>query len=351
MEGRIFRLIRAFATAGAMTLLGCASLFTTVAFAGDAEEEFLLVIAAPSIGDTEDDPLFADVFQNIVDFDVAYANSVLGHDQIRIVVDEATRPFFEGRVPDEILVDAELPHIWMRDYTTINPFNPVQFRYTAASFEGDQAEADYMQDGFSRFINNFGLSFEKTDYVLDGGNIVDNYAGRVVTTDRFLEDNDLSEEEGRAVLRQLLGAQEVAILPPDDDILAHSDGMVMFTEENTIIVNRYPEPLRSEILDELQTAFPGIEIVEIEAALDWDDKEGGACGINVNATVTGDYIYMPHFGDGVSDRALETIRAHTTKTVIPVPANKVCDLGGSVRCLTWQLSGPTAVRLLSAMSE
>jgi len=45
---------------------------------------------------------------------------------------------------------------------------------------------------------------------------------------------------------------------------------------------------------------PGIEIVEIKAAFDdesWDGNIGSACGVNINATVTTNYIYVPHFGD------------------------------------------------------
>ncbi|MCW8916355.1 MAG: agmatine deiminase family protein [Magnetovibrio sp.] len=297
----------------------------------------MIVIAAPSIGDTYDDPFYADIFQDIIDFDIAYANAVLGHDDVRIVVDHETRKYFQGRVPSNILIDAYLPHIWVRDYTTINPYNPIQFRYTPASFEGDQSEADYMQDGFNDFTELFSVSHPRTGYILDGGNIVDNYAGRVITTTRFLTDNSLSKAKGTQVLKRLLNAKEVAILPPDDDILAHSDGMAMFVENNTLFINRYDEPFRSQVLKELHAAFPGIKIVEIEAAWDFDE-EGSACGINVNATVTNNYIYMPHFSNAASDKAMRTIRRHTTKTVIPVPANKVCKLGGSVRCLTWQLS-------------
>ena len=312
-------------------------------YAAALVEKHLIVIAAPSIGDTRDDQFYAEIYQGIIEFDIAYANAVWGHDEVRIVVDEETRHYFTGRVPEEILIDAKVPHIWMRDFTTINPYRPVQFRYTAASFEGDQSEADYMQDGFNAFTAEHGFAYSKANYFLDGGNIVDNYAGRIVTTERFLEDNNLSKEEGKEVLKRLLDADEVAILPPDEDILAHSDGMVMFVEDDTIVVNRYDEPLRTEILGELRAAFPGIKIVEVEA--DWDE-DGSACGINVNATVTANYIYMPHFGNKASDDALKTIRAHTIKTVIPVPANNVCKLGGSVRCLTWQLGDEQARELI-----
>jgi hypothetical protein len=47
--------------------------------------------------------------------------------------------------------------------------------------------------------------------MIDGGNLVDDYAGRVITTTRFMEDNELSYNEAKQELKAL-GATEVAIL-------------------------------------------------------------------------------------------------------------------------------------------
>ncbi|SFU06137.1 Agmatine/peptidylarginine deiminase [Pseudovibrio denitrificans] len=327
------------------SLLASASAMLTLNSASYAAGQDLIVIAAPSISDTYDDPEYAELFQGIVDFDIAYANAVYGNDEVRIVVDAQTRPYFAGKVPEEIIINDYLPHIWARDYTVINPSKPVQFRYTPVTFEGDQTVADEMQDGFNAFATARGLKFGKTKYMLDGGNIVDNHAGRVITTTRFLEDNDLSYEDGKAVLKELLNAKEVAILPPDEEVMAHSDGMVMFAEENTLILNRYDEPMYSEILEELETSFPGIKIVDVDAM--WDETNpSSACGVNVNAAMTRNFIYMPHFGDKNSDKVMKTIQANTSKKVIAVPANSVCKLGGSVRCLTLQLKGTAAQAFL-----
>lgn len=339
----LFSRLRAFLQTG--LCLGLGLTLTAGAVGAQEASKDLIVIASPSIVDAAEDPDYKALFQDIVDFDIAYANAVYGKDEVRIVVDADTRPYFTGKVPEEILIDAYLPHIWTRDYTVINPAKPVQFRYTPATFEGDQSVADDIQQGFDAFAEQMGLTYSKTKYLLDGGNIVDNHAGRVVTTTRFLEDNDLSMAEGKAVLKELLDADEVAILPPDEEVMAHSDGMVMFAEEDTLIVNYYDEPMRTRVLDELNSAFPGITIVEVEA--NWDEVDlGSACGVNVNAAMTRNYIYMPHFGDDTSDDALEIIQENTSKTVVPVPANKVCKLGGSVRCLTLQLTGERAQEIL-----
>ena len=60
--------------------------------------------------------------------------------------------------------------------------------------------------------------------MIDGGNLVDDYAGRVITTTRFMEDNELSYDEAKQELKTALGAREVAILEPDEEVLAHSNG-------------------------------------------------------------------------------------------------------------------------------
>jgi len=326
-----------------IALLTLLSGFQALIGASAAQTKDLIVIAAPSVTDTYDDAYEAELFEGIIEFDVAYANAVYGRDNILILVDAETRPYLEGRVPSEILVDAIPQHIWMRDFTTVNPHKPVQFRYTAVTLDNNQREADGIQADFNHVLNRAGASFSRAKYngrwlLLDGGNVVDNYAGRVIVTERFLEDNDLSMEEGKTALRELLDAEEVAIIPSDEPIMAHSDGMVMFSDENTLFVNRYEGRFRRAVLAELKAAFPGIRLVEIDPV--WDkESEFSACGINLNATVTSNFIYMPHFGDVASDEAMELISKHTAKTVVPVPANGVCKLGGSVRCLSWQQSG------------
>lgn len=332
-------------------------LFAVAAVFAETKSNDLIVIAAPTVMDVEDDPSFADLFDDIVEFDITYANAVYGHDNVIILVDRDTRPYFEGRVPNDVLKTTDALHIWMRDFTTVNPHNPVQFRYTPATFDNVQAEADGVQDEFNRLLNRAGVKVAVATYKgrrlkLDGGNIVDNYAGRVITTERFLEDNKLSYKEGVDSLKKLLGAKEVAIIPSDEPVMAHSDGMVMFVEENTLFVNRYEGKFRRQVHDELKQAFPGIKLVELTP--NWDDSTAdisSACGINLNATVTSNYIYMPHFDDRQSDEAMRKISQHTRKQVIPVPANGVCKLGGSVRCLSWQQSGKQGERVFQALKR
>lgn len=315
-------------------------------------QRMLLVLSAPSVHD----PYYKAAFQQIVDFQIDYAKSILGHDNVVIIADEDTKPFFTGKVPEDILLVDDVRDIWMRDFTTVNPAQPVQFTYTWASMTEKQSRQ--VQKSFSRFADRYKIQRAKTDLMIDGGNIVDDYAGRVITTTRFMEDNELSYDEAKQELKQALGASQVAILEPDEEVLAHSDGMVSWVDKNTLLVNDYSKTpsFRTLVLDELRSSFPSAKIVEVPVEYKTNPKgqwEGfeSACGVNLNAAVTYNYIYVPTFNMPHDQAALNIIRKNTSKKVIPVNAESVCPMGGSVRCLTWQLNGENASKLILAARE
>ena len=311
-------------------------------------EKMLIVITAPP----SNTAYYREVYEKIIRYDIEFAKKVIGKDDIVVLGDKKALSIFRKELPEEILLKADMRDIWMRDFTTVNPYSPVQFRYAAAAQGGKQSEADWVQKGFNKFAKKLGIEYSGTELILDGGNLVDNYEDKIIVTDRFLEDNELTREEGVRALKELLHAEHVAIIPSDDPGgLAHADGMAMFIETNTIALNKYEEPFRSRVIKELKKSFPGIKIVEIETKFDdseWDDRFSSACGIYTNSIVTEGYIYLPQFGTGLDKKALKTVRDNTNKEVVPIDASRVCFMGGSVRCLGWQQTGENAKKLTRA---
>jgi agmatine/peptidylarginine deiminase len=317
-----------------------------------SEDRMLLVLSAPSIQDT----YYKKAFQQIIDFQISYANSIIGNDNVVIIVDKDTKKYFEGKVPEDILLEDDVHDIWVRDFTTVNPENPVQFVYTWASMT--QAESADVQRSMKKFANRYDIKRKTSDLLIDGGNIVDNYNGRIVTTTRFMEDNHLTYAEAKEELKEILGAKEVAILEPDEPILAHSDGMVSWVGDDMILVNDYSgkPAFQTKILDELRHSFPGVTIIEIPVEYktnppgEWDGFES-ACGVNLNSAVTYKNIYVPTFNMAHDNEAITEIKKHTSKKVVLVNAENVCAMGGSVRCLTWQLTGENAIKLIEAAKK
>ena len=67
---------------------------------------------------------------------------------------------------------------------------------------------------------------------------------------------------------------------------------------DAIALNKYDEPFRSAVIDELKSAFFNLEIIEIDVEFDrqvWDKKFSSARGININSLMTDDFIYLPVF--------------------------------------------------------
>jgi agmatine/peptidylarginine deiminase len=305
-------------------------------------DRMLIVIAAPSV----EDEYYKKSFQGILDFDIRYAKAIMGHDNVVVLTDKKTIQYLNGKLPDDIILEAEVLDIWMRDFSPVHPNKMVQFVY-------DRPNEKSIQDSFKYFAKENGLKFTQSRLKVDGGNVVDNGEGKIILTEKIFDRNShLTEKQIAKELKKLLGATDIAFIPMDEEYLGHSDGMVMFVGKNKLLVNHDPEEpaLKKEVISYLKTGLPNIEIVEIEGA-GYGEKYGAyasACGIYVNAVVTNNYIYAPTFGTPKDKKAIKTIKENTDKNVITVNAEDVCCLGGSVRCLSWQLTGDNARKLIES---
>ena len=309
----------------------------------------LILLAAPTV----DDDYYRSRRRDLLDFQVAYAKSILGRDNVVILCDRPTRTELARELPEDVLLVGPMRDVWMRDFTPVMPDRPVLFRYSAAAQGGKMLDAAWVQAGFTRYANYRGLEFRTCPYVLDGGNLVDNGNDKAIVTDRFLADNRLDKPQAVALLRECLGVAQVAILPADpEDRLGHADGMVAFIAPNAIAATRCDEPFRTAVLGELRAAFPDVDVVEIESPAGGppaaDAAFGSAHGLYVNAVATDRHVYVPTFGVPEDAVALELLRARSDREIVPVAARNVADLGGSVRCLSGQLKGENARKLIEA---
>ncbi len=316
----------------------------------DAKE--LIVLAAPGSAD----PYYAEVAGDIFDFLVAYAEQIEGRDDVLVLTDAAAYPDYVAALGEDRVALAPVADIWMRDFSLSNAAGPVLFRYTAAGQGGGrqgQAAADAVQDGLAAVMEEAGLGFAESDLLNDGGNFVDDYAGRAVVSRKFLRDNGLSETEARAALRRETGLEHVAFIEADEQGgLEHADGVVAFIEPNVLVINSYPEDpayaaaLRADVL----AGLPSVTLHEIVTPYDgstiYDAAFGSACGLYTNMLVTPQRIYLPQFGIPEDAEALASLRRWTDKEVVPVSSRQVCHMGGGVRCMSWQLRGANAARLL-----
>ena len=95
-----------------------------------SQDRMTLVLSVPSVKND----YYKKVHQQIVDFQVAYAKAVMGHDNIVVVADKKTMPLLKGKLPESVLLEENIDDIWMRDFTTAIPSQPVRFSYEPSYF-------------------------------------------------------------------------------------------------------------------------------------------------------------------------------------------------------------------------
>ena len=318
----------------------------------------LIVLASPQ----SNDPYYAKMKDKIFDFHVNYAKKIIQHgDQFLILTDQSLYNDYVKALGKDHIVIAPMQDIWMRDFSSSNPNAPILFRYTAAGQGGGkkgQLNADAVQSKFKQYIQKAGLKFTSTNLFNDGGNWVDDGAGHVVVSTKFLSDNKISEDAARKKLMALTGLKHIAFIDSDEQGgLEHADGVVSFIDENTLVINSYPEDpdYTKKLKADLIRGIPNIKIHEIITPYDgsqiYDQKFGSACGLYTNMLVTPQRIYFPQFGIKEDSIALQQIRALTKREIIPIQSNNVCHMGGGVRCMSWQLQGENAKLLLESLKR
>jgi agmatine deiminase len=317
---------------------------------GESDKE-LIVVAAPRAGD----PYYADQADAIFEFHIAYAEAIEGKDDLLVLTDEATYSRYAESLGKSRVAIAPQEDIWTRDFSLSNASAPLMFRYTAAGQGGGrsgQDTADDVQEVLAEVMEAAELTFAESDLLNDGGNYVDDYAGMAVVSRKFLVDNELSEDEARALIIEQTGAQHIAFIEADEQGgLEHADGVVAFIEPGVLVTNSYPVDADYEaaLIADLKKGLPGVRLHQITTPYDgseiFDERFGSACGLYTNMLVTPDRIYLPQFGIPEDAEALEAIREWTKKEVVPVRSDAVCQMGEGVRCMSWQLRGQNARKL------
>jgi agmatine/peptidylarginine deiminase len=218
-----------------------------------------VVMVAPSVNDD----YYAPVFEQVIDYDVTVVNTIREHTNVVLVVDRATLPYVDGRIPDEHLLVRSVFDIWARDFSPVTGNRAAKFRFQPDYLSpqlGNQIDRS-----FNRLTDAVGAEFPSTRLRLDGGNFVGNGGNWAIVTERVFSDNpNKSEAWIDRKIRRKTQVTSVAYIPEEPgDTTGHADGMVMWLDADTLLVNEFDEPFRSQVLDPIVEAFAGVEIIEI----------------------------------------------------------------------------------------
>ena len=220
----------------------------------------------------------------------------------------------------------------------------VKFKYRPGYIKS--SEAKRVTQAFERFATQVALlPLEQCNVVLEGGNIVENGEECAIITDRvFKENKKMSKEHVTKAIESAI-KRKVVFVPDPEDSTGHSDGVVSFVEKDVLLIASYPDQdgqdYFHEVENEVKKEFPSIQTIPLPCYEVKKTSQGftSAEGSYANSLITYNVVYLPFFSNQTSNqKAFDVFKGSTDKEVVPVYSiSKLGILGGSIRCMTWQI--------------
>lgn len=231
--------------------------------------------------------------------------------------------------------------IWCRDYLPIqvdeNKF--IQFRY-APDYLREPRSSHLMADGDAyTHIPALKRSI-RSEIVADGGNVV-RWKNKVIMTNKiFSENRGIDPDALTKQIRELLKIEQLIILPAEPkDMFGHTDGIVRFIDEKTVLLNDYAiiDPSFGEEVDcTLKKA--GLKTVAFPY---YPSKfhsyvNMSAVGCYINFLQVSGLVLIPAFSIKTDDEALRIAESvFSDSKVLPIDCGTLAPEGGVLNCISW----------------
>ncbi len=231
--------------------------------------------------------------------------------------------------------------VWVRDFMPVQISNTrfVQFRYQPSylmkSLQGRRTITDV-----DAVCAGIGLTPEKSDIVLDGGNVI-RYGNKVILTERIFSENPNDDKKNLLFrLQDLLEAEEICLVPEQpDDFTGHADGMVRFLDEYTVLVNDFSEEgeiFRRDFNGALRKAK--LEYIPVPRNVKNNTSADDATGEYINYLELSGMIILPAFGMREDEEAQKLFRELFPKRgIVNLRCDEPAKDGGLLNCISWNI--------------
>jgi agmatine deiminase len=230
--------------------------------------------------------------------------------------------------------------IWAVDYMPIqidiDKF--VQFTYNPDYLQSSKwaktiSDVDYICEAIN-------LNKVKSDIILDGGNVTKT-TDKVIMCDKvFLDNQKYDRKDLKNRLKELFEVEYLYFVPQQPkDFTGHSDGMVRFIDNDTVIINDYSKE-NKDFHRAFKIALDNARLEYIEIPYNpYNNKTyGQANGDYINYLQMNNIIVIPIFGlddDEIVVRQFEQI--FKGQTIATIDSNEVANNGGIINCITWNI--------------
>jgi agmatine/peptidylarginine deiminase len=226
--------------------------------------------------------------------------------------------------------------IWARDYMPIqiseNKF--IEYRYDPDYLQGDWKDSRNLKTYPDIVCASIKRPTEKSDLIMDGGNFVKS-SDCIILTDKIVKENRLSYTKIELIkkLHETFQVDKVVLIPKDElDDYGHSDGMIRFINNNTVLINHFYKD-NSVIKYRLKQA--GLKMEFIDYKVKRKDVRNWAY---LNFLQTKDLILLPKFGideDAQAFEHIENFYPDYKRKIVQVEMNEIVRFGGALNCITW----------------
>ncbi len=237
--------------------------------------------------------------------------------------------------------------IWARDYMPIQVSKEkfIEFRYDPDYLQGSGRERRELKTYPDIVCDDLGIKTVKSDIILDGGNVVKS-DNAVILTEKFIMENWRTYKETELIqqLEILFETDRIIIIPQDPgDKLGHSDGILRFINNDTVLVNWYYRTGDKDFRDELLQPITekGLKYEWLDIGLDIE-KADDYNWAYINFLQTEDLILVPKLGIKEDDIAYTQIckfyKSYADRgRIFQVDSRQVVEKEGALNCISWTI--------------
>lgn len=248
------------------------------------------------------------------------------------------------------ILDVDHDTMWVRDYGPVFVEDESGDRWVvdAGYVYCDRERDDRVPGGVAA---QFGAFVIPSTLELDGGNVLSNGHGLVLTTTSVLEPES-RETQNEALVRKtfkdLLGASQVVLLEPlKGESSGHVDMFAMFTAPDTVLMGYYDkeeDPENAGILDRNAEKLNGLPTPAGPLSvkrIPMPSHEDGIWRTYTNSIFVNGALLMPDYEDvprSVRNTAIDTLKCALPRwDIVPINVSGIIESGGALHCIAMQI--------------
>lgn len=228
--------------------------------------------------------------------------------------------------------------IWARDYMPIQVSDKkfIEYRYDPDYLQGKEKGLRDLKSYPDIICASIKLKTEKTDLIIDGGNIVKS-TDCIILTDKIVRENQYTLDKTALIkkLHELFEVEKVVLIPWDtEEPYGHADGMLRFIDDRTVLINGIYKDHKA-LLGELKSQQ--IEYDFMTFSVKKKSKHNWAY---INYLQTNDIILIPTMDCEEDEQALMQIKhffpayARNNK-IAQVDSLEIVKEDGALNCISW----------------